>query len=106
MRLGPRFLYAPALMTIGMFGGRGVGFGFGAGCGFGVGWGFGGSPLSVLGLGIGGGCGVGLGLGWGFGMGYGAPYIDSQPRFQGIDFQSMKRFGERQEEIKAAAKGS
>ncbi|CAI7756607.1 unnamed protein product, partial [Closterium sp. NIES-53] len=77
-------------MTMGVFGGRGVGFGFGAGCGFGVGWGFGGAPINSLGMGIGGGCGVGLGMGWGFGFAYGARYIESRPRFQGVDFARLR----------------
>eukprot|EP00271_Cylindrocystis_brebissonii_P022903 TRINITY_DN901_c0_g1_i2.p5 TRINITY_DN901_c0_g1~~TRINITY_DN901_c0_g1_i2.p5 ORF type:complete len:103 (-),score=6.44 TRINITY_DN901_c0_g1_i2:894-1202(-) len=76
-------------MTVTLFGGRGVGAGFGVGCGFGIGFGFGGAPLSTLGLGVGGGCGVGLGVGWGFGFAYGARYIDSRPRFQGMTFQSL-----------------
>eukprot|EP00897_Mesotaenium_endlicherianum_P005077 jgi/Mesen1/4598/ME000232S03846 len=89
-------------MAIGMFGGRGVGAGFGVGCGFGIGWGFGGSPVQTLGLGVGGGCGVGLGVGWGFGFAYGARYTDSRPKFQGVDFETMRAVVQDEKESKDA----
>ncbi|OAE18076.1 hypothetical protein AXG93_2899s1040 [Marchantia polymorpha subsp. ruderalis] len=60
-----------------------------------------GSSLQTLGIGAGdtqslaqfregGGCGVGLGLGWGFGLAYGTRYVDSKPKFEGINFDDLK----------------
>ena len=37
----------------------------------------------------GGGCGVGVGIGWGFGLAYGTRYIDSKPRFEGVDLARL-----------------